>query len=67
MSLQQSTHNATTYFGQIIVFLLELVRIFAESYVKLQYFVTILSLVTLQHNVYARQVKSIVLTYTVQH
>jgi len=40
--------------------------IFVESYVKLQYFVTILSFVTLQGSVYTRQVKCIVLTHIVQ-
>jgi len=43
--------TSTTYLRQIIVFVLDLERVFAESYVKLQYFVTILSLVTLQGRV----------------
>ena len=42
---------STTYFRQIIVFDLDLEWVFAESYVKLQHFVTVLSLVTLQGSV----------------
>ena len=44
-----------TYFMQIIVFVLDLERVFfAEIYVKLYNLVTILSLVTLQGNVCTR-------------
>ena len=43
--------TATTYFRQVVVFVSDLERVFAESYVKLQYFVTIRSLVTLQGSV----------------
>jgi len=43
--------NYTTYFWQIIMFVLDLEWIFAESYVKLQYGVTVLSLVVSQGSV----------------
>jgi len=42
---------STTYFRKIFVFVLDLERVFAESYVKLQYSVTIMSFVTLQGSV----------------
>jgi len=44
--------TSATYFRQIIVLVFDLERVFAESYVKLQYFVTFLCLVTLQGSVY---------------
>jgi len=53
---------STAYFRQIIVFVLDLERVFAESYVKLHYFVTTLSLITSQGSI-----KWLVLTHTVQH
>jgi len=40
--------TSTSYFSQIIVFVLDVERVFAERYVKLQYFVAILPLATLQ-------------------
>jgi len=43
--------SSTNYFRQIIVFLLFFLLSFAKSYVKLQYFVTTLSLVTLRGRV----------------
>jgi len=58
--------TATINFRRVIVFVLDLECIFAESYVKLQDFVIILTRVTLQCSVSPRQVKSIVLIYTVQ-
>jgi len=38
--------TSATQFRQTTVFILDLELVFAESYVKLQYFVTILSLLT---------------------
>ena len=40
--------TSTTYFRQIVVFHLDHERVFVETSVKLEYFVTILSLVTLK-------------------
>ena len=55
---------------QIIVFVLDLEWVFAESYaryVKLRYFATILSLVTLQSNVRTHVRWNGLFSYTVQH
>ena len=45
---------STTYFRQIIILVSDLERVFGEIYVKLQYFLTILSLLTLQGSVRTR-------------